>query len=66
VQGKALEIGKVRGVKVYTDIDKLNVSIRLNKTPGLTFNNGKLVVRYTSPEEAKYVVYSEGELDLKQ
>ena len=66
VQGNAYEIGKVRGVKVYTDIDKLNVSIKLNKTPGLTFNNGKLVVRYTSPEEAKYVVYSEGELDLKQ
>ena len=65
-QGKPYEIGKVRGIKVYTDIDKLNVSIKLNKMPGLTFKNGKLKVRFTSPEEAKYVVYSEGELDLRQ
>lgn len=66
MQGKADVVGVVKGVGVYTNINKRYVSIKLNKTPGTTLTNGKLKVRYTSPEDAKkYEVYAEGELEIK-
>lgn len=66
VKGKPYEIGKVIGVSVYTNTNKRNILIRLNKTPGLTNKDGKLKIRYTSPDEGKQVVYAEGELDIRQ
>ncbi len=66
VKGKPYEIGKVKGVSVYTNTNKRNILIRLNKTPGLTYKDGKLKIRYTSPDEGKQVVYAEGELDIHQ
>jgi len=65
-QGKPVRIGNLKGVGVYTNIDKRNVSIRLNKPPDMTFNNGKLKVRFTSPEDAKYILYAETELSLNK
>jgi hypothetical protein len=64
VQGKACQIGTVTGVGVYTNINKRDISIKLNKTSGLDLKNGKLKVRYTSPVESKFVVYAEAELEL--
>jgi len=64
-QGKPQEIGVVKGVGVYTNINKRNISIPLNISPGMNLKNGKLKVRYTSQDEAKYVVYAEGELEVK-
>ena len=66
VKGKPYEIGKVNGMSVYTNTNKRNILIRLNKTPGLTYKDGKLKIRYTSPDEEKHVVYAEGELDIRQ
>ena len=63
-QGKPYQVGVVN-VGVYTNLNKRDISIKLNKTPGMTFKNGKLKVRYTSPDEAKYVVYAEAELVIK-
>jgi hypothetical protein len=62
VQGKAYEIGKVRGIKVYTNLNRLDVSIKLTPLQGLALKKGQLKVRYTSPEESKYVLYAEAEL----
>ena len=64
LKGKSYQIGKVKGVKVFTNINKLNVSIKLNTSPGLKLKNGKLKVSYTSPDNSKYVVYAEKELEL--
>jgi hypothetical protein len=66
VKGKPYEIGQVKGVGVYTNTNKRNILIRLNKTPGQVYKDGKLKVRYTSPDEAKYMLYAEGELDIRQ
>lgn len=63
-QGKSYQIGVIKGIGVYTNINKRDISIKLNKTPGLSLKNGKLKVRYTSSDESKYVVYAEGELEL--
>lgn len=65
LQGNPYELRKVRGVNVFTNITKRNFSVILSKIPGLTLKNGKLKVMYTSPDEAKYVVYNEATLDLK-
>lgn len=62
--GKPYEIGTVNGVGVYTSINKRNISIKLNNMPGMTHKKGKLKVRYTSPNDSRYVVYAESELDL--
>ena len=65
VQGKPYQIATVKGVGVYTNINKREVSIRLNRVHGMPFNNGKLKVRYTSPDDAKYVVFAEEEIEIK-
>lgn len=64
-QGTSYEIGAVKGVKVYTNLNKRNIVIKLNNTSGKTLSNGKLKVQYVSNEENKPVVYAEGEMDLK-
>ena len=66
VQGKSSRIGNLNGVGVYTNISQRNVSIRLNTAPDMTFKNGKLKVRYTSPDEAKYVLYAEAEMEMNK
>jgi hypothetical protein len=64
-QGKPYQIGALKSVGVYTNISKRYVVVKLKNTSGRTITNGKLKVRYTSPEGSKYVVYAEGELELK-
>ena len=64
-QGKPSEVGLIRGVAVYTNINKRSVTIKLNKKDGLIFNGGKLKVRYTTQDDAKkQAVYAEAELEL--
>jgi len=65
VQGRPYQIGIVKGVGVYTSVNKRNITIRLNRTPGMTFKNGKLKVQYTSNDDKNPVIYAEGELELK-
>jgi hypothetical protein len=65
VQGKPIQIGIVKGVGVYTSINKRNVIIKLNTSPGISLNNGKLLVKYISSDEKKPAVYAVGELELK-
>lgn len=64
-QGKSSQISAIRGVGVYTDINKRNMVIKLNITSGISLKNGKLKVRYISNNDIKKpVVYAVGELDV--
>jgi hypothetical protein len=63
-QGKPIKIGTIAGVGVYTNINKRDVTIKLNSTSGYKLSNGKLRVQYLSNGEPKQVVYAEGELNL--
>ena len=64
-QGKPIKICEVKGVGVYTNINKRSKSIKLDKIPGVILKNGKLKVQYISNDESKKpVVYAEGELDI--
>jgi len=63
-EGKPIEIGRLNSIGVYTNIYKRTVSIKLNKIPGIDLKSGKLKVRFTSPEDSKYVVYAEEELKI--
>jgi hypothetical protein len=64
-KGKTYEIAKVKGIGVYTNINKRNILIKLNKLPGMVLTNGKLVVKYISHDEDKKItVFAEGEMKL--
>lgn len=64
-QGKPIEIGVMKGVAVYTNITRRNVSIALTTPTGLMLHNGKLKVRYTSRDDArKQEVFAEAEFQL--
>ncbi len=65
MQGLSYEIGTVKGARVYTNINKRNIVVKLNNPSGKTLSNGKLKVQYVSNDENKPVVYAEGEMDLK-
>ena len=58
-QGKPYQIGMLKGLSVFTNIHQRAVSVKLNYVPGLVLKSGKLRVRYTSPDEAKYSIYAE-------
>ena len=64
--GKTINVGLVRGVSVYTTVNKRHFSVRLNKVDGVDFSSGKIKLSYTSPKDTPYIVYSENELILGQ
>lgn len=65
VQGKPYEIGTVKGVGVYTNISKRNITVKLNTASGMPLENGKLKVQYVSQGEKKNVVYAVAEMEIK-
>lgn len=65
VQGKPYEIGTVKGVGVYTNISKRNITIKLENTSGKPLTNGKLKAQYVSNGETKRVVYAEEEIEIE-
>jgi hypothetical protein len=64
-QGMPYEVGEIKGVGVYTNIEKRKIAIKLNNTPGQPLTTGKLKVQYISNEENKRITYAEAELVLK-
>lgn len=65
VKGKQVQISKIRGIGVYTDIVKRNMVLKLNPPSATPLGKGKLKVRYiTNDETNKQVVYAAGELDI--
>jgi hypothetical protein len=64
-EGNSYKLGAMN-VSVYTSTNRRNVSIKLNKMPVMTLKAGNLRVRYTSPDDAKYMVYAEAVLSLTE
>jgi hypothetical protein len=63
-QNKPITVGNIKGVGVYTNIDHRKVTVKLNQVRGVVFKTGNLRVRYTSPDDAKYLVYTEAVLPI--
>jgi len=63
-RGKSSVVGTVKGLGVYTNISKRNVSMKTNLTPGMNQMKGKLKIRYKSAEKSKKEVFAEAEFDL--
>lgn len=59
--GERVNVGKIRGIAVYTPNTTRRVSIRLTVPEEVDLNNGKLVVRFSDANEAKPQVYDEKE-----
>jgi hypothetical protein len=62
--GKPYQIGILKGVGVYTNLNRRSVSMKLKNTTGAPLADGKIVVRYTSPDDVKYELQAEERLDL--
>ena len=62
--GERINVGKVRGIAVYTPNTVRHFSMPLTVPEGVNLNNGKLVVRFSDANEAKPLVYDEKELEL--
>ncbi len=63
-QGQAVEVGVVKGIGVYSNLDKRNVSVRLNNIPDVSLKDGKLKVQFISNGITTSVIYAEGEMVL--
>lgn len=59
-----VNVGLVRGIAVYTPNALRRFSMPLNVPEGVDFSKGKLVVRFSSSNEAKPEVFDEKELML--
>jgi hypothetical protein len=66
VQGKSYRVGTVRGVGVYTNINKRNMTINLSDTRVKPLTKGKLKVQYVSSGDTKRVTYAEAEMDIQK
>lgn len=65
-KGKPYQVGAIKGVAVYTNLNRRYVKIKLNDTEDILSKKGKLRLRYTSRDETKkQEVYAESELELK-
>jgi hypothetical protein len=62
--GERINVGKVRGIAVYTPNTVRRFSMPLTVPEGVNLNNGKLVVHFSDANEAKPLVYDEKELEL--
>lgn len=63
LKGKPYQIGSVKGVAVYTTINKRYMSIKLDPTTDL--KNGKIRLSYTSRDDAKkQEIFAEAEMEL--
>ena len=65
-KNKPIAVGLIKGVGVYTNLDHRNVSVKLNQVKGVVLKAGNLKVRYTTPDDAKYMVYAEKEASVEE
>ena len=64
-QGKATQVGLVRGVAVYTPNRSRQLKIPLVQKPGISYNSGKLVVDYSITIQGRSKTFAKRELQLK-
>jgi hypothetical protein len=62
--GKSVNIGSIRGVSVYTTVNKRICTLKLNRVDGVDLSTGKLRVIYTSPKDTPYQIFAEKEIVL--
>jgi len=58
-KGNPFQIGIVKSLGIYTNIEKRRVIVRLKYPSGRSPENGKLRIRFTSPDEEKFAIYAE-------
>jgi hypothetical protein len=63
-RGKSYQVGTVKGVGVYTNINRRKMIINIADSKGNQLTKGKLKVQYVSNDEKKRVVYAEAELEV--
>jgi len=63
--GTITDIGEIKGIGVYTNLNKRKVSIKLKKQASGPINRGKIIIKYFAGEENKQIVLAESELILK-
>ena len=66
VIGKPYVVGNVRGVGVYTNINKRNIAIKLKNNSGKILTDGKLKVKFISNDDKKTVVFAEEEMVINE
>ena len=66
LKGKPVQIGLARGVAVYTSVTKRNFNLRLSSLKNVDLNSGKIRLKFTSPKDSPYELYSEKELMLSR
>lgn len=50
-QGERVQVGVVRGIGIYTPLDRRIYNVRLRNTENIDLNSGKLIVRYEYNED---------------
>lgn len=60
---KTYEVGKAKGLAVYTPGNFRKVNMQLQKPEGVTFNGGKFSVVYTQNESTKIIAEADSTLD---
>lgn len=65
-KGKSFQVAKVKGIGVYTTINKRHISIKLYNPAGTNLSDGLLKVKYVSNDETKEVIYAEAELKVER
>jgi len=64
-RGNSYPVGSIMNLGVLSNINKRNVTVRLRKTGGMDFKNGRLKVSYINNDNPKKpVVYTEEQLTL--
>ena len=64
--GKPWQVGILKSVGVYTNINHRVVSMKLKDIPGVPLNEGRIVLRYTSPDDVKFELLAEEKLELNR
>jgi P pilus assembly chaperone PapD len=62
--GKAVTVGAINGIAVYTPNPKRTVSLTLSPPKGVELRGGELTIRYTSKENDKEQLMAEGQIAI--
>lgn len=63
--GQIFNVGVVRGIAVYTPNTKRRFSMQLNIQEGANLSEGKLLIKFSSSNEAKPEIFAESEYIIK-
>jgi hypothetical protein len=64
-QGNETEVGRIRGVAVYTPGELRNASLALKNIKGVDYHSGKIKLLYTKPIEEQGAIMATADLELK-